>query len=387
MASDQVDMPQSDPNKMPLQQPSLPWRMTSSIVMGVTAALVRGFLYGLNSVEVVGLDRFLAILDKRRDVEKRQRGLITVSNHLSVLDDPLIWGVLPLRYGFNPSNHRWSLGAHDICFNNKVLGAFFSAGQVLPTHRAQHSPHGGLFQSTVPQAIRLLSSPPFAAPQPEPPAPSDQTRDVPDPFAAGALTYTTTGADRYVSPSAYARNRHAWVHVFPEACVHQHPRVLLRYFKWGVSRLILESEPLPDVLPMFVDGTQRVMPEDRAWPRFVPRFPVRLRVAFGDLLDGERAFGDLRARWRDLVRRETAGAGASLALGELTDALKYGREAVALRIEVARRVRDEVLKVRRSLGYPDDDGPGFELAETWAAEPSTDRFKSNVDDSLVNKRD
>lgn len=59
------------------QSPSLPWRLTSSMVMGLTAALSRGFLYGLNSVEVIGLQRFLDLLDSRKDVEKRQRGLIT----------------------------------------------------------------------------------------------------------------------------------------------------------------------------------------------------------------------------------------------------------------------------------------------------------------------
>ena len=37
----------------------------------------RGFLYGLNRVEVVGLDRFLDTLDKREDIYGRERGLIT----------------------------------------------------------------------------------------------------------------------------------------------------------------------------------------------------------------------------------------------------------------------------------------------------------------------
>ncbi|KAI2639663.1 acyltransferase [Hypomontagnella submonticulosa] len=378
MASDEVDM--SNSKKLQLQQPSLPWRMTSSATMGLTAALFRGFLYGLNSVEVTGLDNFLDILDKRKDIEKRQRGLITVSNHVSVLDDPLIWGVLPLKYGFNPSNHRWGLGAHDICFKNKFLQSFFASGQVLPTHRLQYSPHGGLFQPTIPQAIRLLSSQPFTTPAATLP---EESVDVPDPFTSNGLTFTTTGTDQYVAPSVYAQNRHSWVHVFPEACVHQHPKMFVRYFKWGISRMILESEPMPDVLPMFIDGAQRVMPEDRKWPRFVPRFPVKFRIAFGELLDTEKTFGDLRARWQELVRREKK----TLAMGELTDELKYGKEAVDLRIEVARRVREEVMKVRKSMGYPDEEEPGFELAETWAREPIKDRFKSNVDDSLVNRKE
>lgn len=45
--------------------------------MGLTGSLSRVFLYSLNSVEVTGLQRFLDILDKREDADKRQRGLLT----------------------------------------------------------------------------------------------------------------------------------------------------------------------------------------------------------------------------------------------------------------------------------------------------------------------
>ncbi|KAI1810920.1 acyltransferase [Poronia punctata] len=350
------------------QQPTLPWRMTSSLIMGLTASLSRVFLYGLNTVEVKGLDRFLALLEQRKDVEKRQRGLITVCNHISILDDPLMWGVLPFGHAFNPSNHRWGLGAHDICFQNGLLSTFFTAGQVLPTHRLQHSPDGGLFQPTVPQAIRLLSSRPLA----EPPS----------------STLTDSGTIKPNPFTLYEQNRHSWVHVFPEACVHQHPKMFMRYFKWGVARMILESEPMPDVVPIFIDGTQRIMSEDRGFPRFLPRFGVEFRMAFGERVDTEKVFGDLRAQWQELVEQQQQKQQQQVPaiLGELPEELKYGERAVKIRIEVARRVREEVLKVRRSLGYPDEEPPGFDLAETWAREPGKIKYKSNVDDSLVNKR-
>lgn len=61
----------------PPSQPGLPWRITTTVVMGMMGILSKGFIYGLNRVEVVGLDGFLRILDRRRDVEKRQRGLLT----------------------------------------------------------------------------------------------------------------------------------------------------------------------------------------------------------------------------------------------------------------------------------------------------------------------
>lgn len=66
---------------MPLEEspltPSLPWRASSAIVMGVSATLCRAFLYGGNRVKVNGLDGFLNLLESRADVEGRQRGLIT----------------------------------------------------------------------------------------------------------------------------------------------------------------------------------------------------------------------------------------------------------------------------------------------------------------------
>jgi monolysocardiolipin acyltransferase len=209
--------------------------------------------------------------------------------------------------------------------------------------------------------------------------------------------------------------RHSWVHVFPEGCVHQHATTDLRYFKWGLARLILESDPAPDVLPMFIDGTQRVMPEDRGFPRFLPRVGKTVRVAFGEVLDYEKTFGDLKRRWEGLVARElervAAGRvngnggvkkdgengrmvvpgtkqGELLPVGELaTDELKYGKEAQEIRIEVARRMRDEILKLRRSLGgYPEPD-PAFALAETWALDDdiAAKKYKSRVDGSNINQ--
>ena len=326
--------------------------------------------------------------------------------------------MLPLSYAFEPTSLRWSLGSQDICFKNKYgstphlpflqtcstssiflirkkpirfLSDFFTYGQVLPTHRLKHSAHGGLFQPTMTQAIRLLSSQPY---QPRPGSRRSPASLPPnDPFTDGSLTYSSTGADSFPAPSAYAANRHSWVHIFPEGLVHQHRDVDLRYFKWGVSRLILEAEPAPAVVPMFIDGTQRVMAEDRAFPRFVPRVGKRLRIAFGDTLDFDATFGDLRRRWQALVRRSSGTAAdgegqptAALALGELTGELRDGEEARAIRLEVARRVREAVLQVRESLDYPAPD-PSFALRDTWAPDERKEekKYKSSVDDSEVNQ--
>ena len=70
----------SNPSGPPPAMPSLPWQFTSSLIMGLTGSISRGFLYGLNRIEVIGLDRFLETLDKRQDIDGRERGLITGSS-------------------------------------------------------------------------------------------------------------------------------------------------------------------------------------------------------------------------------------------------------------------------------------------------------------------
>lgn len=91
------------------------------ITMGAVGLLCKGFLAGLSKVETHGMNEFLQLLDQREDPAKRERGLITVSNHISVMDDPILWGILPLSYMFNPDNLRWGLGSYDLCFTNKYV--------------------------------------------------------------------------------------------------------------------------------------------------------------------------------------------------------------------------------------------------------------------------
>ncbi len=149
----------------------------------------------------------------------------------------------------------------------------------------------------------------------------------------------------------------------------------MRYFKWGVARLILEPDECPDVVPMWIEGHDAIMHEGRAAPRWAPRVGKRCGVWFGGNVGGEEsgegnAFRELRERWRGLVeedRGRRAEGGRELGVGELSEELKYGVEAVRLREECTMRVRGAVLKVRRERGLPDED-PKEGLVETWRAE-------------------
>ena len=146
----------------------------------------------------------------------------------------------------------------------------------------------------------------------------------------------------------------------------------MRYFKWGIARLILEPDECPDIVPMWIEGNEQIMHEDRAWPRFVPRLGKHLGIWFGDNVGGDKesGFTELRREWRKLeeqARARRSGSETDEEIGLLSEELKYGKAAMELRMECARRVRREVLRVRRMRGLPDED-PKEGLVETWRSE-------------------
>lgn len=372
--------------------PSFFWRSASHQTIFTVATISRFFLFAFNKTEVHGLPRFLHLLKSRSNYHSRRKGLVTVSNHVSVLDDPLVWGVLPLSFAaiHGYMNHRWTFGSHDICFTNAFRSHFFTLGQTLPTHRLAHSEHGGIAQSTLTEGVRLLSKIHSQSPswnphikRSLPKADADfqlsWPNDCVDPFSdvTPYPAYPSCPSDEryYLSPSRYACNSHSWIHIFPEGMVHQSSDKTMRYFKWGVARLILEPAECPDVVPMFIEGTDQIMHESRTFPRFIPRIGKKVDITFGREVDTDAVFGDLRKRWKEIrdvdyaksIRKPGAAAYPNEAVGVLTDTLLHGEEAVELRKECTRRLRLEVLKVRRSRGYPDED-PKAGWVETYVKE-------------------
>lgn len=231
------------------------------------------------------------------------------------------------------------------------------------------------------EAIRLLSSPPATLSEPKSLPPSHVLLE--DPFSSPSCFYTTDGHDSFPAPSAYLRNRHAWIHIFPEGRVHQHPHRSMRYFHWGVARLILEADVCPDIVPMWIEGTDAVLPEERSTPRWAPRPGKNVGIWIGDCVSGaeqergrgKRVFGEMRDRWRALVEQERHWdpasqkvTGSEGILGIIKDEeLRSGSEAVKLRMECAMEVRKLVLEVRRRRGLPDED-PKAGWADTWQEE-------------------
>lgn len=322
------------------------WRPASRLTLAATGYWAKLALGAACETKVEGRDAFLEVL---RMCHLEKRGLITVMNHTSVLDEPLIWGMLPGRLLRNgPNLLRWTLGADNICFKNKALGMFFSLGQVLSTQRFGAGP----FQGSVDAAVRLLS-------------PTDNYEAGYN-TAASQLAHNSRdtsiddGSGRSVASNEY--NRAQWVHVFPEGFVHQplkdEHRYSMRYFRWGVSRMILEATAEPVVLPIWTTGLDGLMPEDAGGlSNLRDRLGGPVHVKVGEPLPSSDVRG-FRERWQALVAEHDT-------TGEIPEALRNGPDAQALRRDVAKRVRDSVLAVRDSIGaYPLED-PRFADADFW----------------------
>jgi monolysocardiolipin acyltransferase len=84
----------------------------------------------LNDTKVHNLSQILDLVKNR----PKGKPLITVSNHDSCIDDPLLFGaILPTKYffDFDKKYFRWSLGAKEVCFSKPSHSLIMRAGQVL----------------------------------------------------------------------------------------------------------------------------------------------------------------------------------------------------------------------------------------------------------------
>ncbi|KAL0396249.1 UNVERIFIED_CONTAM: N-acylphosphatidylethanolamine synthase, partial [Sesamum calycinum] len=151
----------------------------------------------LNTTTVYNLETLLRL------VRHRPPGvpLLTVSNHMSTLDDPVMWGLKDFPVT-DTETGRWVLAAEDICFKNPVLSYLFRLGKCIPITRG-----GGIYQEHMNEAL-----------------------------------------DRLIDG--------AWLHTFPEGKVCQEDAPIRR-LKWGTASLIARAPVTPIVLPIVHHGFEK----------------------------------------------------------------------------------------------------------------------------------
>lgn len=211
---------------------SVIFRMLQAVAVPLLGNVCHVFMNGLNRVQVHGLEKLHDVLLNR----PKNKPLITVSNHVAAMDDPLIIAsLLPPRVLLDAQNLRWTLCATDCCFSNPVTSGFFRSVKVLPVSRGD-----GIYQKGMDMAISKL-------------------------------------------------NRGEWVHIFPEGSRSRDGGKTIRSSKRGVGRLILDADNIPMVLPFVHTGMQDVMPVGASFPRIGKTVTVVVGdpIEFDDLLNEE----------------------------------------------------------------------------------------------------
>ncbi|KFD49177.1 hypothetical protein M513_10001 [Trichuris suis] len=160
--------------------------LTSVGVICAVGALSKIWLSWMNKLEVHHMNILI-------DCLRSGAPLITVSNHHSCIDEPVLWGVLPWSFYFRrPPIVRWVMAAKEIVFTNPLYSAFFSFGRCVPIVRGM-----GVYQTGVDRCLDVL-------------------------------------------------NNNGWVHIFPEGRVN-FSRAPMR-LKWGMEKVLPENACVPRIL-------------------------------------------------------------------------------------------------------------------------------------------
>ncbi|KAM3378072.1 tafazzin [Capsicum galapagoense] len=204
-------------------------RMVQAVAVPVLGNVCHVFMHGLNRVQIYGAEKLYQVLENRIETKP----LITVSNHVAAMDDPLvIAALLPPSVMLDAQNLRWTLCATDRCFRNPVTSAFFKHVKVLPVSRGD-----GIYQKGMDMAISKL-------------------------------------------------NRGGWVHIFPEGSRSRDGGKTMGSIKRGIGRLVLDADNVPIVVPFVHTGMQDIMPVGAKLPRIGKTVTVLVGdpIEFDDLL-------------------------------------------------------------------------------------------------------
>ncbi|XP_041379502.1 tafazzin-like [Gigantopelta aegis] len=229
------------------------WKVSSRCVLAVVGLSSKLWLEWVSKFKVYNKGLLLKALHERPS----GTGLVTVSNHNSCIDDPLMWGCLRPQILCGNERIRWTLAAEDICFRKFWHALFFSLGQTVPVIRGE-----GVYQKSMDFMLEKL-------------------------------------------------NKGQWVHMFPEGKVNLSQEFMR--LKWGVGRLISECKIPPMVIPMHHIGMDDVLPNE---PPYIPQMRKKVTLLIGKPMDFSKELEKLKAlkktpreirkRITDLIQEEFA---------------------------------------------------------------------------------
>lgn len=295
-------------------------RMLQAVAVPVIGNACYVFMHGLNTVQIYGADKLHQALQHRPS----NKPLITVSNHVASLDDPLVIAALiPPSVLLDAQNLRWTLCASDRCFRNSVTSAFFKHVKVLPLARGE-----GIYQKGMDIAIAKL-------------------------------------------------NRGGWVHIFPEGSRSRDGGKTVGSAKRGIGRLVLDADNVPIVVPFVHTGMQDIMPIGAKFPRIGKTVTVLVGdpVEFDDLLGMEGYPGMSRGKLYDAVSarigeriRKMKAQVDRLALEQSLQSQNYPWRCTDRAAGILRQVDWESLGMEDYIGLDEQEPPKQNVVTEHKAE-------------------
>jgi len=220
---------------LPSQKSSLFSKMLRKLVLSTVTLGSKFVMEVMNETKVYNSEK----LSREILLRSPGRPLITVANHTSTVDDPmLLAAITPWSLLTSPSASRWGWCAQEFCFTNPIVSAFFTLGKVFAVRRG-----GGLYQPAMSEAM------------------------------------------------AHMQSGH-WMHVFPEGKCDQDGKGVSE-LRWGIGKLIADSSVRPVVVPFVHRGMERVMP----FGSMIPKSGHKVRVLVGDPIQ----FDDIFDRFNKLT--------------------------------------------------------------------------------------
>lgn len=121
-----------------------------------------------------------------------------------------------------------------------------------------------------------------------------------------------------------------------------------------------ETGEQPIIVPLFIEGFDKIMHESRTFPRFLPRIGKQVRCTYGAPIDEAKVQPHIDA-WNALRKTSLEGQGHGKNkcshdddddAAAAADAWLDGAEAQKIRRDLTKVIRDAVAALRIEAGYP-----------------------------------
>jgi len=241
----------------------LEWARRISI--GVTTVAIRLLMNTYGKCEIKDDECYRNFLQTvvAGNGRRPNQGLITVSNHRSLFDDPgIVSCLLPLPIAIQPKYNRWALCSQEYCYNDALPGlikGYIGAGQVLPICRG-----GGIDQKLLLDFARHLACGEWCHVFPEGGVWQWEElggrRQLPPKAVMGSSSDISSGSDNVQFKEDDENTRQIIMPAtLQQKSLSPSPRGKL---KWGVGKLIAHAPVTPKVIPFAHRGMERIFPQD-----------------------------------------------------------------------------------------------------------------------------